>query len=127
MNWIKENKFLTGFLAVTLIGAGVLAYLMITAMGRASTAQTNYDAAAAQLLRMLESMELVVNMLIANNVTEISEIKRDALPEEAGKEKGGKDSGKGGAKEDSAKSLVVRHPFEIAFVAHEGKFHKFIN
>jgi hypothetical protein len=82
--------------------------------------------AAAPLLRMLESMELVVNMLIANNVTEISELKRDLLPEEGGKKETGKDAGKASSK-DETKALVVRHPFEVSFVAHEGKFHKFIN
>jgi len=226
MNWIKENKFLSGFLAVTLVVAGVLAFLMSTAMGRASTAQSNYETAAAELtrlqtsapypdeanlaqmeekrkehkasieelqkdlasrqipltpgttpaqfqdklkevvtrvrsaaaaagvslgkegaqkfymnfdkyeteppkpeaaaplLRMLESMETVMNMLIANNVSEISEVKRDLLPEEGGKREAGKDKS---APKEEAKALVVRHPFEVSFVAHEGKFHKFIN
>jgi hypothetical protein len=221
MNWIKQNKFLTGFFAITLVGAGALAFLMVSAMGRATTAQDSYNSAAAELtrlqnsapypdagnlakmedlkkqhkasieelqknlaatqiplnpttsqaqfqdklkevvtrvrekaananvklpekfymsfdkyeteqpkpeaaaplLRMLESMEIVVNILIANSVTEISEIKREPLPEEVGKKEGGK----GAAKEDSTKSLVIRHPFEVGFVAHEPKFHKFIN
>lgn len=230
MNWIKENKFLSGFLAITLVVAGVLGFLMVSAMGRASTVQTNYDTAAAELtrlqnsapfpdadnlakmqalkkqhkaaieelqtklaatqialqpgttpvqfqdklkevvtqvkaaatangvklpdkfymsfdrfetetpkpeaaaplLRLLESMKLVVEMLIANNVTEISELKHEALPEEAGAARnpaqGGKPEkpDKAPSKDDSSK-LVTRHPFEVAFVAHEGKFHKFIN
>jgi hypothetical protein len=220
MNWIKQNKFLTGFLAVTLIGAGVLAFLMLSAKGKADEAEQHYSAAAAELtrlqnsapfpdegnlrkmeelkkahhaaieelqknlaatqiplepttpaqfqdklketvtkiksdagaknvklpekfymsfdkyeteppkseaaaplLRMLKAMELVVEMLIDNQVSEIGDFKRDALPEEAGKKEGGKNA----AKDESGKALVVRHPFEVGFVAHEGKFHKFIN
>jgi hypothetical protein len=221
MNWIKENKFLAGFLAITLIVAGVVAFLMMSAKGKADEAEQRYNAAAAELtrlqngapfpdagnlgkmeelkkqhhaamdelqknlaatqfplepttpaqfqdklketvtrvrtaaagvgvklpekfymsfdryeteppkaeaaaplLRMLKSMETVLDMLIANQVNEITDLKRDALPEETGKKPEG---GKSSVKDDTGKALVVRHPFEVGFVGIEGKFHKFIN
>ena len=222
MNWIKENKFLTGFIVVTLLGAGALAFLVLAAKGKLEEADQRYNVAAAELTRlqsgapfpdagnlkkmedlkkahraaiedlqknlaatqipldplepakfqdllkttvdrvkaaaagagvaldekfymgfdkyqteppkpeaaaplgrMLKSMELVVGMLIENKVTQITELKRELLPEEGGK----KDAApaKPGAKDDAAKALVTRHPFDVVFIAHEGKFHSFIN
>ena len=52
MNWIKENKFLAGFLVVMLIGIGVLGYFVFDAMGRVETAQENYTKQAAELKRL---------------------------------------------------------------------------
>ena len=52
MNWIKENKFLAGFLVVMLIGIGVLGYFVFDAMGRVDTAQENYTKQAAELKRL---------------------------------------------------------------------------
>ena len=52
MNWIKENKFLTGFLVITLLGAGALAFLMMSAKDTLDVAQQHYDAAAAELTRL---------------------------------------------------------------------------
>ena len=221
MNWIKENKFLTGFIVVTLLGAGALAYLVMSAKATLDEADQRYNAAASELTRlqsgapfpdagnlkkmedlkkvhhaaiedlqknlaatqfpldplepakfqdmlkttvdrvkaaaaaadvkledkfymgfdryqteppkpeaaaplgrMLKSMELVVGMLIDSKISQITELKRDLLPEESGKKE---PSAKPGAKEDSTKALVTRHPFEVAFVAHEGKFHNFVN
>ena len=34
MNWIKQNKFLSGFIAVMVIGVGALGYLLFTAKSR---------------------------------------------------------------------------------------------
>src|SRR5690349_19501293 len=55
MNWIKENKFLTGFFAITLVVAGVLAFLMMSAKSRAAAAQADYEAAASKLTSLQTS------------------------------------------------------------------------
>jgi len=49
MNWIRENKFLTGFIAVLVIGAGVLGYLLYTAYGDYSEVTDQYSQSAADL------------------------------------------------------------------------------
>ncbi|MGA3170466.1 MAG: Amuc_1100 family pilus-like protein [Chthoniobacteraceae bacterium] len=53
MNWIRENKFLAGFLAVVVIGAGALGYLLYTAYSNYSdvTDQYNEQAGALQQLQ----------------------------------------------------------------------------
>lgn len=52
MNWIRENKFLTGFLAVLIVGAVVLGYLLYSAMGENAEVQDRYTAQAAELHRL---------------------------------------------------------------------------
>lgn len=52
MNWIKENKFLSGFFAVMLIGVGALGYLLFTAMGKNDEATANYTKQATELTRL---------------------------------------------------------------------------
>ena len=52
MNWIKENKFLSGFLGVLTVGIGVLGYFVLDAMGRVDTARENYTAQASDLARL---------------------------------------------------------------------------
>lgn len=52
MNWIKENKFLSGFLGVLTIGIGVLGYFVLDAMDRVDTARTNYTEKASDLARL---------------------------------------------------------------------------
>jgi len=49
MNWIRENKFLTGFIVVMVIGAGVLGYLLYSAYGSYSDVTDQYNAAATEL------------------------------------------------------------------------------
>ena len=49
MNWIRENKFLTCFIAVLVIGAGVLGYLLFTAWGAYSDVSDQYTAEADAL------------------------------------------------------------------------------
>jgi hypothetical protein len=49
MNWIRENKFLTGFLVVLVIGAGVLGYLLYSAYGAYADVTDQYTAAANEL------------------------------------------------------------------------------
>lgn len=52
MNWIKENKFLSGFLGVLTVGIGVLGYFVLDAMDRVDTARENYTAQASDLARL---------------------------------------------------------------------------
>jgi hypothetical protein len=52
MNWIKENKFLTGFFAVLLVGGAALGYLLFAAIGHYGDASDNYDRQAAELSRL---------------------------------------------------------------------------
>lgn len=52
MNWIKENKFLTGFFAVMLVSLGVLGYLLFAAMGKHDEATANYTKQASELTRL---------------------------------------------------------------------------
>lgn len=52
MNWVRENKFLTGFFAVLLIGVGVLGYLLYSASGSFTEISDKYDHQAAELKRL---------------------------------------------------------------------------
>jgi hypothetical protein len=52
MNWIKENKFLTGVLAVAIIGGGVLGYLLFAAYGKYDEASGAFDAQSGELHRL---------------------------------------------------------------------------
>ena len=50
MNWIKENRFLTGFIVVTLLGAGALAYLVMSAKATLDEADALYLKLAGRTL-----------------------------------------------------------------------------
>jgi hypothetical protein len=56
MNWIKQNTFLSGLIAITLIGAIGLGYLLLKAKGSYNTALDSYREAASQKAR-LEGMK----------------------------------------------------------------------
>jgi len=49
MNWVRENKFLSGFIAILVVAAGVLGYLLFTAWGTYSDASDAYQTASTQL------------------------------------------------------------------------------
>lgn len=49
MNWFKENPFVSGILAVALIGGGALGYLIMQAAGRLAESTDNYSAAVSRL------------------------------------------------------------------------------
>lgn len=90
--------------------------------------------AAAPLGRMLKAMEFVVMQLLENRVTQLTEIKREPLPEEGVAPSGAASSGRereSGSgrpgRDEPAEDAVKRHPFDIAFVAPEAKFHSFVN
>ena len=52
MNWIKANKFLTGFLAVMLVGIGVLGYFLFSANSAFDAADDAYHDKANELNRL---------------------------------------------------------------------------
>ena len=52
MNWIQENKFLTGFFSALLIGVGVLGYLLYSAMGENAEVHDKYTTQATELHRL---------------------------------------------------------------------------
>lgn len=55
MSWVSENKFLTGFGAVMLVGVGTLGYLTYSAMDKYDAAVSGYDTATAQLKKLQET------------------------------------------------------------------------
>ena len=52
MSWIKQNTFLAGLIAVVLVGAIGLGYLLMTAKGKFAEAQADYESAAASLNKL---------------------------------------------------------------------------
>ena len=52
MNWIKQNKFLTGFLAVMILGCGALGFLAMGASSKHTEADDAFTAAKAELSRL---------------------------------------------------------------------------
>jgi hypothetical protein len=52
MNWIKENKFLFGFLVVMLVGVGVGAYFLLGAKSRYDEAYEDYQKRVGELNRL---------------------------------------------------------------------------
>ncbi len=52
MSWVKENKFLAGFLGATVAGAGVLGFLLFQAKGSYDEQYATYEQEAAELNRL---------------------------------------------------------------------------
>src|SRR3954452_7532368 len=52
MNWVKENKFMAGLLGVTVVGAGALGFLLMTAKTHADEATQNFESQAQELNRL---------------------------------------------------------------------------
>lgn len=52
MNWIKANKFLSGFFAVMLVGIGVLGYFLLSASSAFDAADDSYREKASELSRL---------------------------------------------------------------------------
>ena len=52
MNWIKQNKFLSGFIAVMVIGVGALGFLLFQAQSKYAEARTDYESKAQELNRL---------------------------------------------------------------------------
>lgn len=55
MSWVSENKFLTGFGAVMLVGVGTLGYLTYAAMDKYDAAIAGYDTATSQLKKLQDA------------------------------------------------------------------------
>ncbi len=56
MDWVKNNRFVAVYLAVLVIGGGVLAFLVFSAYGRYSQVSDDYRTQAAEL-RRLQNLE----------------------------------------------------------------------
>jgi hypothetical protein len=69
--------------------------------------------AAAPLARQLAAIELLINTLISAKVDSINAVDRAPLPEEKN--------------EKPVKSLVIKHPFSVSFVAEQSRFRKLTN
>ena len=52
MNWVKENKFLTGYIIVMVIGLGVLGFEVLSAGGAYDDVQATYQKQAAEYDRL---------------------------------------------------------------------------
>ncbi len=52
MNWVRNNRFLAGFLAVMLLGVGGLGFLLYTALGRYTAVDERYKTQVAELKRL---------------------------------------------------------------------------
>jgi len=72
MSWVKENKFLAGFLGATVVGAGALGYLFSQAKGRYDEQYAAYEQEASELNR-LEGLQPYPN---AENIKKV-EAQRD--------------------------------------------------
>ena len=47
MSWIKQNKFLTGFITFMAIGVGAIGFLLLQAQGRYAEVRTEYETKVA--------------------------------------------------------------------------------
>lgn len=52
MSWVQENKFLAGLAGVTVVGAGVLGYLVLQASSNNAQARATYEEKSAELNRL---------------------------------------------------------------------------
>jgi hypothetical protein len=82
---------------------------------------------APQLQRELEAVEKAVTILLESNISELKDIKRDPLPEEAGKASSTSAASRVVANKAQKKPLAERQGFEVQFVSAEGQLQKFIN
>lgn len=225
MSWIKENKFLAGFTAATVVGAGALTFLTLQAKSAYDTAVTDFEAKSSELSRLqtaqpfpsadnvkkleaqrkefqqaitelqqkatkfeipieeispqqfqdrlrqtvdsvskqaseaqvalpenfslgferylaepprqeaapllgrqLKAIEAVVLNMIQARVTKVNELKREELPEEkSGVAASEPAKGAKGKSDKTDKSIVEKHPFEVAFIADQGSMMKVLN
>jgi hypothetical protein len=75
MSWAQENKFLTGVVAVTVVGAGVLGYFTYTAMAKYGEASATLEQTAAEK-RRLETQPVYPN---AANLKKLQAQKQEHL------------------------------------------------
>jgi hypothetical protein len=55
MDWFKQNKFIASWLIVTLVGAGLLGFLFMSAKGAYAEASDAYTAKVGELQTMQNS------------------------------------------------------------------------
>jgi hypothetical protein len=75
MNWIRENKFLTGFIAVLVIGAGALGYLLYTAYDAYSEVTDQYTQQASELHRLQSLVPYPDKQNLAKYAAELDDLK----------------------------------------------------
>jgi hypothetical protein len=93
------------------------------------------DQAAAPLYRQLKAIRLVIDQLIEAKVRRIVSIRRDLLPQEGGAAStepeprpGGNQQPSGGRSQSApSRSIVSAAPFEVVFVADQGKARQSLN
>lgn len=73
MNWVRNNRFLAGFLAVVIVVGGVLTYLLIASLSHYSEVSTQYDSQVAELKR-LQGLPLFPNDA---NLKKYEEVRKD--------------------------------------------------
>ncbi len=73
MNWIKENKFLSGYFGVLVVGLGVLGYLLYSANAHYAEVSATYDTNSTELAR-LEHLPLFPN---AENLAKLEDEKKE--------------------------------------------------
>jgi len=80
MNWIKENKFLTAFIAVMVIGVGVLGYLLYSASDQFDQVSSTYTSQVAQL----NQLQSLTPSRTEDNLVKLKQQKDDYVKQIAG-------------------------------------------
>jgi hypothetical protein len=70
MSWVQENKFLSGLIAVTVIGAGALGYLTWDAMAK-------YDAASDELQKTTDEKKRLESLPVYPNQKNLEKLNQD--------------------------------------------------
>lgn len=73
MVWIRNNKFLAGFIAFMVIGVGVLTYLLVTTMGQYDQVSQDYNTQVTEMKR-LEGLQPYPDQ---NNLKKYEAVKTD--------------------------------------------------
>lgn len=74
MSWVQENKFLTGYIAVMVLGVGALGYKVFAASSALDEANAQYSAKAASY----DSLRRVVPYPSRENLTKVEAQKKEA-------------------------------------------------
>ena len=93
------------------------------------------DEASSELARELKVIDFVVQQLLANNASQLVEVKRSPLPSEKGEKADDKKKddkkpdavGDGKSKKDDSSKAVKTHKFEVKFVSTQAAFIKILN
>lgn len=90
------------------------------------------DEASSELARQLKVIDFVMQQLLENGATQLSELKRQKLalesPDKAAEnKKDAKKSGSSKNKNEDEVKLVTSHKFEVKFEAHQSSFMRILN